>query len=242
VPCAIHGIVCDDGVAVLRPVEMVTLRRGRELFYAGCATFWDPPDALRAEMRSAGRAVGEHLAERVAFRGGFTVDGVATVDGFRPTELNPRPGAGLGVLGRGLPDGFPLLLMIDLIAGGLDVGRSAHELEHELLDAADRSRGGGTWRFGLDLGLSIDDEPRWYVDGEWTAVETQGVPSATLVAGQRGVRLTLDPATWPAGPSVAAAAAAIYRHLDEHHGTSIGRLTPAPDLRSGGPPPPSTRP
>ncbi|CAN5618565.1 hypothetical protein BH23ACT3_BH23ACT3_01930 [soil metagenome] len=230
VPCSIHGIVCDDGVAVLRPVEMVTLRRGHDLFYAGCATFWDPPDALRAEMRAVGRAVGDHLAARVAFRGGFTVDGVATVDGFRPTELNPRPGAGLGVLGRGLPDGFPLLLLLDLIAGGVDVDRSAQELEDELLTAADRSRAGGTWRFGLEVGLSITDEPRWFVDGEWTDIDTAGAPGATLGAGARGVRLTLDPATWPAGPSVAPAAAALYRHLDEHHGTSFGPLTPAPDV------------
>jgi hypothetical protein len=229
-PCAIHGVVCDDGVAVLRPVEMVTLRRGHDLFYAGCATFWDPPDELRAEMRAVGYAVGEHLAERVAFRGGFTVDGVATIDGFRPTELNPRPGAGLGVLGRGLPDGFPLLLLLDLISGGREVGRSARELEEELLTAADRSRAGGTWRFGLDVGLAIDDERRWFVDGEWTDVDTAGAPSATLGAGARGVRLTLDPGTWPAGPSVAPAAAALYRHLDEHHGTTFGPLMPAPDV------------
>ena len=51
VPCSIHGIVFDDGVVVLRPVEMVTLRRGHDLVYAGCATFWDPPTWIRDQMR-----------------------------------------------------------------------------------------------------------------------------------------------------------------------------------------------
>ena len=42
VPCSVHGIVLPDGTAALRPVELVTLRRGTDLVYAGCATFWDP--------------------------------------------------------------------------------------------------------------------------------------------------------------------------------------------------------
>ena len=59
--CSVHGFVTDDGVAVLRPVELVNLRRpiGDRLQYAGCATFWDPLDSDRGAMRgrpSAGRA------------------------------------------------------------------------------------------------------------------------------------------------------------------------------------------
>ena len=51
-------------------------------------------------MREAARRVGAVLRDEVAYRGAFTLDGVATVDGFRPTELNPRFGAGLGVITR----------------------------------------------------------------------------------------------------------------------------------------------
>src|SRR5690606_21666006 len=40
IPCSVHGIVCGDGTVALRPVEMVALRRGRELFYAGSSTYW----------------------------------------------------------------------------------------------------------------------------------------------------------------------------------------------------------
>ena len=44
--------------------------------------------------RSCGRTVD--------FRGAFTVDGVATADGFRPTEVNPRFGAGLMTITHGI--------------------------------------------------------------------------------------------------------------------------------------------
>ena len=45
VPCSIHGFVVEDGVAVFRPVELVTLRAlsPPRLRYCGCATFFDPP-------------------------------------------------------------------------------------------------------------------------------------------------------------------------------------------------------
>ena len=99
---SVHGIVLPDGVAVLRPVELVTLRRGHELVYAGCSTYWDPPTAVREEMRAAARRVGEQLRADVEFRGAFTLDGVATRDGFRPTELNPRFGAGLMIITHGI--------------------------------------------------------------------------------------------------------------------------------------------
>ena len=52
---SIHGIVLPDGVVALRPVELVTLRQGHELCYAGCATFWDPPRRSASEMRDAAR-------------------------------------------------------------------------------------------------------------------------------------------------------------------------------------------
>ena len=100
--CSVHGFVTDDGVAVLRPVELVNLRRptGDRLQYAGCATFWDPPDADRDTMRAAAHRLGEHLRELVAYRGSFTLDGIIGVDGFVATECNPRPGAGARVRRR----------------------------------------------------------------------------------------------------------------------------------------------
>ena len=114
VPCSIHGIVYPGYVSALRPVEQVSLRRpGRtRFFYAGCASFYDPPDAVRASMRTAARRVGDYLREAVGYRGAFTIDGVVGEDGFLPTELNPRSGAGLHTMLRALPD-IPFQLLLD---------------------------------------------------------------------------------------------------------------------------------
>src|SRR5688500_774017 len=114
IPCSIHGIVFADHVAAIRPVEMITLRRPPDhpdgaFFYTGCSTYFDPPLATRVAMREIARATGALLRTEVDFRGAFTVDGVATARGFIPTELNPRSGAGLNVMLRGLPD-LPLQL------------------------------------------------------------------------------------------------------------------------------------
>ena len=68
-------------IVVLRPVEMVTLRRGRDFSYAGCATYWDPDPGIREQMRAIARRAGDRLREEVDFRGTFTVDGVVTSDG-----------------------------------------------------------------------------------------------------------------------------------------------------------------
>src|SRR6266536_3558928 len=77
VPCSIHGLVLADGVAVLRPVEMITLRPSgsNRLVFAGAATFWDPPEGDREAMRRVAGVVGVALRDQVGYLGAFTVDG-----------------------------------------------------------------------------------------------------------------------------------------------------------------------
>jgi hypothetical protein len=119
VPCSIHGMVLDDGVAVLRPVELAALRNqttGR-FTSGGLGTSWDPPDSGRAEMRSVARRVGETLRRQHAYRGGYGIDGVLTPHGFRPTELNPRFSGGLTRLSRIAPELHLDLLQLNLTAG-----------------------------------------------------------------------------------------------------------------------------
>ena len=100
-------------------------------------------------MREIARATGALLRAEVGFRGAFTIDGVATARGFLPTELNPRSGAGLNVMLRGLAD-FPLQQLLDALVGGIALAYDPHELERNLVDAADATRSGGTWRTFLD--------------------------------------------------------------------------------------------
>jgi hypothetical protein len=236
---SVHGIVLPDGVAVLRPVELVTLRRGHELVYAGCSTYWDPPTAVRDEMRAAARRVGEQLRADVEFRGAFTLDGVATRDGFRPTELNPRFGAGLMTITHGID--LPLTLLLDLVVAGRSLGVSAEWLERELLAAADEHRAGSTSQLHAPTPEPLGGRGLVYDDGSWRWAGEEEQPDGVGVSGDGFVRLYVHHA--PIGDSLGPRAVAFWRFYDEVMGTQVGPLTAAPDvLRSSDPQPPSTRP
>lgn len=139
VPCSIHGFVLADGTATLRPVEIAVLRdrAARTFVYGGLGSTWDPPAADREEMREVARRVGEHLRRAHRYRGAFGVDGVLTVEGFRPTELNPRMSAGATLLTRVDSDFFQLL-QASLLAG-VDTGATVADVE-ELVPAMDAAR------------------------------------------------------------------------------------------------------
>ena len=144
IPCSIHGIVFDDFVVALRPCEMVVFRQSGSMKfqYARAATFWDPPAADRAQMRAMVKTVGAHLKATVGYRGVFTIDGILSEDGFRPTELNPRFGAAIGVVG-GAVQNLDLYLLHLAIIERRDLDWQPRQLERVLLDIADRHRRGG---------------------------------------------------------------------------------------------------
>ncbi len=238
VPCSIHGFVFPDGVARLRPVELVSLRPvGRpRILYAGCATFWDPSDADRAEMREVARRTGEGLAASVGYRGAFTVDGVLTEEGFRPTELNPRLGAGVGTMGRAVPD-VPFDLLQCALVAGHRTGVGATELEEAVVAGADASRAGGTWALSPVAprfdGTAVDDLV--LDDGGWRLAEPGEHPTARLSYGPGSaggfVRVQFDPGRTPIGPSVARRAVAALSFADQRHGTGFGPLEPSRPVR-----------
>ncbi|HUV17976.1 MAG TPA: hypothetical protein VMW33_05785 [Ilumatobacteraceae bacterium] len=225
VPCSIHGIVLPDGVAVLRPVEMVTLRRGYEFSYAGCATYWDPDPVAREQMRTAARHAGDRLRDEVDFRGTFTVDGVVTSDGFWPTELNPRFGAGIMTIARGT--GIPMVLVNDLIVGGHDIGRTALALEADVVTHGDARRGGGTWHGGLDIETELESEPVQYRDGTWSWAEPGGPIAGRVTSGAGFVRCLYDQASTPLGPSTGPRAVAFWDFAAHEFGTDTAGLTAA---------------
>jgi hypothetical protein len=235
IPCSVHGMVFPSGVAAFRPVEMVTLRRpgsGR-LRYAGAATFWDPPAADREVMRDLARRVGEGLRERVGYRGAFTVDGVLAVEGFLPTELNPRLGAGLSMMTGSLP-GLPLGLLHRALIEGEALAFGAADLEGQVLAAADRSRAGGAWTVTEAAADATSELSVVFEEGTCRPAEV-GEADGVLMFGPSGVggfvRLALDPDRVPVGPPVAPLAVAGFALADERFGAGIGPLEPARAVR-----------
>ncbi len=226
IPCSIHGIVLPDGVAVLRPVEMVTLRRDDAFVYAGCATYWDPAPSVREQMRSIARLAGDQLAREVGFRGTFTVDGVVAADGFWPTELNPRFGAGIMTIARGA--GMPMVLVNDLIVAGHAIGRTAVELEADVVAHGDARRGGGTWMGSLDHDLEVIGRPvTRNQDDTWSWAEPDDEIAGRVTAGGGFIRCLYEPSTTPVGPSTGPWAAAFWDFVARECAVGTGGLTPA---------------
>jgi hypothetical protein len=251
IPCSIHGVVFPEGVATFRPVEMVTLRPlggsggppgwspgesggSNRLRYAGAATFWDPPAADREVMRDLARRVGAGLRERVGYRGAFTVDGVLAAEGFLPTELNPRLGAGLSMMTGGLPH-LPVALLDRALIEGERLAFGATDLERQVLAAADRTRSGGAWTVTGTATDGTRELPVVFEGGTCRPAGPDGEADGTLSFGPSGVggfvRLALDPGRVPSGPPVAPLAVAAFALADERFGTGIGPLEPARPVR-----------
>lgn len=239
IPCSIHGLVLPDGVAVFRPMELVVLRRPlgtagcEKLVYAGVASYWDPPAEGREQMREVARATAQALATRIGFRGAFTVDGVMSERGFLPTEINPRIGAGLGVLGRSLP-GLPLLLLALAAQAGHSLDFRPDELESLVVSYADATRAGGGWvatpcRRGETQRTALVE-----IDGSYRVARSGDPEHAELTIGPSDVgsfvRFTPAPGRLRVGRSIAPRVVAAFRVADEIAGTAIGPLEPARDV------------
>jgi hypothetical protein len=239
VPCSIHGIVVAGQALALRPMEMLVLRRVSDgaFHYAKAASFWDPDPADRADMQAFCRDVGRHLHESVGYRGVFTIDGVMTRDGFRPTELNPRFGAALMIVSRGAPCSLYLLHL--LIAEGLELDWRPAEMERLLLALADETRVGGA-NAATDRAVEADDRGAFVLDaGGWRLAAEGEPPHATAVLGPSswgGIAIsTLVPEETPSGPPVGPRVAGLLNFLDAHWELGVGELEGAPDVRRGEP-------
>lgn len=235
IPCSIHGMVLGDDIIALRPCEMVVMRqRGDTRFrYAGASTFWDPPAADREQMRQIARTVAAGLKAQYGYRGMFTVDGVMTADGFRPTELNPRFGAA-SQLQAGSLTGLPLLLLDLFARGGADFDWRAAELEQMIVEAADANRRGGGWTAaGGARSDSVTHDVVW--TGEAYRIAHEGeTADGNLMVGPttHGTfsRFMAVAARTPIGPSIAPRTIEAFR-LAETLGAEIGPLEPAKDVR-----------
>jgi hypothetical protein len=231
VPCSIHGFVTHDAVAVFRPVELMTFRVDEPtgLRYAGAATYYDPPDSVRAYMRAAAARVGSCLRDWVDFRGPFTVDGIATGGAWVATECNPRSGAGLGFF-RDLPQLLSGLAMRLVIEGRL-LDYDVVELERVSLDIADKVRWGGAWTAVSTVHAVTTSTPIAGDEDGFRVVASDDEADAAITFGPNPaggfVRFEPIPARTPTGPSLAPRAAAAFACADRELAAGIGPVRPA---------------
>jgi hypothetical protein len=226
IPCSIHGFVTDHGVAAFRPIELVVFRRTDTptFLYGGVSSFWDPPEVDRRAMRDAARRVGATLHGQVGYRGPFSIDGVLTADGFRPTELNPRLSLGLDVQAGRIADFDLEALTRSFVEGELDV--DPVWLEQDVVEAADFTRFGG---MGVPLPDLETPERTGFVrfgttqEPELVADAADADASVSVGPSDRGsrVRMLLDPAKVAPGPPVGPRAAAVLSLLAAEWGLAI---------------------
>jgi hypothetical protein len=234
IPCSIHGFVTPEAVAAFRPVEMVILRHAHEpqFVYARLATMWDPDPADREQMRVAARRVGTLLRDDVGYRGPFSIDGVMTADGFRPTELNPRASVGFLTQAAAVEGLQAMALARAHVEGRVDV--DAARLEEHIVAAADAHRSA---RLGLPLPDVLDQPRTASVRLEsGGAVMNHEDPTAVIEAGSATVgcyvTIDIDVSRLERGASVAPAAAAIADLIRTEWGLSVPPTVPAPDVRA----------
>jgi hypothetical protein len=231
IPCSIHGFVSPTGIASFRPVEMLIARtEPAGFFYMGFATTWDPPASVREEMRTAARAVARVLSNEVAYRGSFSIDGVATVEGFRPTELNPRLSPGLGIQTatvEGLPFGLATRAMIEG-----DLSLDTEWLEDLVVGSADERRVAASNVIAPES--TVPDRLDVIVRGSGILDAGDEHPDGELATGPAAAgsytRLTLESDAVARGASMApyavSAAALAARTWD----LTVPDLRPAPDV------------
>lgn len=230
-PCSIHGYVTPDHVAAFRPVELLIARvvDPPSFRYLGMATTWDPPGVLRERMQEVARKVGRHLAASVGYLGPFSIDGVATGDGFKPTELNPRLSGGLGIQ-AGAIEGLELGWITRALYEG-EISLDGSWLESTVVEGADRRR---AVRNGMPFSEPRDaDRVDVVLDGgevRPAGRNRHGELSIGDSSGGSYVLLSLDQEHIPVGHSFASAAVSAARLAADTWDLDLPPLHPAPDL------------
>lgn len=235
IPCSAHGIITGEGIAVFRPVENFTFRT-QDLggfFYAGVGTYYDPPESERNLMQESIRRVGKVISEQFGYRGGFTVDGIVSENGWIPTEINARLGVGIGYVAAVLPDLPVPMLNAALTAGDLqDIPMDV--LEDTIVDAADSHRWANPRRwFYRKITTTQRFNATHDEEGFRFASDIEPV-DARITVGPNSTggffRATLGDRT-PIGPSTAPLVAELLGFADKAFGCEFGELQPPRDVR-----------
>ncbi|WP_145786573.1 hypothetical protein [Kitasatospora atroaurantiaca] len=224
-PARLHGLVLPHGVVTFPPMEIVTLPRLDRGAFLCAGTVPNAALIDQVGLRESAARIGSALQERMGYRGGFSVDGIVTRDGFVPTDFNARLTSAMAAA----PPELRVLLhtanllaregigitteAVETLAGDVFADRGAYTLH----GAATRARRDGNRRIGFRWeGLRpVTDATSTTADGQLTLRPSPRgwLLTATLLADRLPVRGHLGPL-----------APAVFRLSDEVFGTDFGDL------------------
>jgi hypothetical protein len=241
IPCSIHGWVFPKETIALRPCEMVIYRENNstQLIYSGAATNWKPTETTQQQMQDVAVKVGNYLKENVNYRGSFTVDGVISKHGFRPTELNPRFGGAMNRMAHSIPE-LPLYLLHLCTAEGISLEYEPQKLRDIIVNTTDENP--------LSKGMYIlegvyDLEPnKLHIipkgQNDWEVIEdadgTIQEKTCCLLLGPAAagslIFATIDSSFIAKGVSSAPLLASMFAFAAQQWDLDIPKLIPSPDL------------
>lgn len=228
VPVRLHGLALTTRIVPFPPMELVTLPRpARGTFLcAGAVPILDDT----AEFAEQTDRIGASLRERLGYRGGFSVDGILTVNGFIPTDFNARLTSAMEAAPS---DRRVLLHAVNLLVReGIEPDISAVErLAEETFTA-----GTTCTIFGAATRANEHVPPetsiRWV--GDRLVADPLGADGTLVISpSPRGWLLTatLVSDQVPAGGRVGPWAPEVFRLSDEVLGTDFGNLAPPFDTQ-----------
>jgi hypothetical protein len=223
VPVRLHGLALADRAIPFPPMELVTLPRVEQGTFLCAGAVPMLGDA--ANLVTETERLGAGLRERLSYRGGFSVDGILTANGFLPTDFNARLTSAM----EAVPSERRVLLhAVNLLAReGIEPDSSTVE---QLIEETFTASATCTL-FGAATHAN-ERSPRevsvcWH--GDRLVPDPRGAGGTLAVTpSPRGWLLTATLATncLPGGDRVGPWAPEIFRLSDEVLGTNFGKLAP----------------
>ncbi|WP_247674081.1 hypothetical protein [Micromonospora sp. C51] len=227
-PVRLHGMALGSAVVPFPPMELVTLPRpehGTFLCAGAVPTLGHDADLVTQTTR-----LGAGLRKHLGYRGGFSVDGILTTNGFLPTDFNARLTSAM----EAAPSEFRVQLhTVNLLARErIEPDTSAVQQLAEKTFTAGASctlfgaatRGGGT--------SLRETAVRW--SGDRLVAAPSGAADGSLIVAPspRGWLLTATLAAdrLPSGNQIGPWAPEVFRLSDEVLGTNFGNLAPPFDF------------
>jgi hypothetical protein len=220
-PARIHGLVTTREVVTFPPLEVVAPARadhGTFLCAGAVPTLGD-----HARLRDATEQAGEALRRTLGYRGAFSIDGILTSDGFRPTDLNARLTSAM--------EAAPSMLRVRLQLANL-LAREGAELDPHLVRTLANQAFNAQSTYTLYGAASrASDRPRdvlvrWRGQRLVVAYDHQIHGRLAITPSLRGWLLTatLDREHVPAGAPLNTLAPQVFAMSDAILGTDFGEL------------------